>query len=83
MTRIDIAVKIAEIPPHWEPPRYSYGQVIVYNKKFCEIVGRRYISPFSPAGKADPDIVGWHYLFYETPDTLDPIEIPEAEVITR
>jgi hypothetical protein len=57
--------------------------VIVYNNKFCEIIGRKYISPFSAAGKADPTIVGWHYLFYETPDALDAVEILEAEVITR
>jgi hypothetical protein len=83
MTRIDVSLLIADIPAHWQPPRYSYGQVIVYNNRFCEIIGRKYISPFSPAGKADPDIVGWRYSFYETPDALDAIEISEAEVITR
>jgi hypothetical protein len=67
--------------PHWQPPGYPYGQVIVYNNKFCEIIGRKYISPFSAPGKADPTIVGWHYLFYETPDALDPVSILEAEVI--
>jgi hypothetical protein len=82
MTRIDVTLSIAEIPAHWQPPRYPYGQVIVYNKKFCEIVGRKYISPLSAAGKSDPDIVGWHYAFYETPDALDSIEIHETEVIT-
>lgn len=81
MTRIDISMKIAEIPPHWQPSRYSYGQVIVYKNKFCEIIGRKYISPLSATAKADSELVGWHYLFYETPDALDPIEISEAEVI--
>jgi hypothetical protein len=83
MTRINIAVEIAEIPTSWQPPRYPYGQVIVYNNKFCEIIGRRYISPLSAAGKADPQIVGWHYSFYESPDALDPTEIFEADVIIR
>jgi hypothetical protein len=83
MTRIDIAMKIAEIPGHWQQPCYQYGQVIVYNNKFCEIIGRKYISPYSPAGKADPQLVGWHYSFYESPEALDPIEISEAEVIVR
>jgi hypothetical protein len=36
----------------------------------------------SAAGKSDPDIVGWHYAFYETPDALDSIEIHETEVMT-
>jgi hypothetical protein len=82
MTRINIAVEIADIPPNWQPPRYSYGQVIVYKNRFCEIMGRKYISPFSAAAKADPEIAGWRYLFYESPDALDPIEISEAEVVT-
>ncbi len=81
MTRINIAVEIADIPVNWEPPRYHYGQVIVYNNKFCQITGRRYISPFSAAGKTDPQIVGWYYSFYESPNALEPIEICEAEVI--
>ena len=83
MARIDIALNIAEIPAHWQPPLYQYGQVIVYNNKFCEIVGRKYISPSSPAGKADPQIVGWHYLFYESPDALDLTEIAETEAIAH
>jgi hypothetical protein len=83
MARIDIALNIADIPAHWQPPCYQYGQVIVYNNKFCEIVGRKYISPSSPAGKADPQIAGWHYLFYESPDALDLTEIAEAEAIAR
>ncbi len=83
MTRIDIAVKIADIPENWQLPRYHYGQVIVFNNKFCEIIGRKYISPLSAAAKADPQIVGWHYLFYESPNDLDPTEISEAEVMTR
>lgn len=83
MTRIDIAVKIADIPENWQLPRYHYGQVIVFKNKFCEIVGRKYISPLSAAAKADPQIVGWHYLFYESPNDLDPNEISEAEVMTR
>ncbi|HEY9633375.1 MAG TPA: hypothetical protein V6D14_08215 [Coleofasciculaceae cyanobacterium] len=49
MTRIKIAVEIAENPANWQPRRYHYGQVIVYNNKFCEIIGRKYISPFSAA----------------------------------
>ena len=83
MTRINIAVDIVDIPTNWQSPRYPYGQVIVYNNKFCEIIGRKYISPFSAAGKADPQIVGWHYLFYESPDALDLTEISEAELVTR
>ena len=83
MTCINIALTIADIPAHWQPPLYQYGQVIVYNNKFCEIIGRRYLSRFSAAGKADPQIVGWHYSFYESPDALDPIEIMEAEVIAQ
>lgn len=83
MTRINIAVEIAEIPTNWQPPRYHYGQVIIYNNRFCEITGRRYINPLSAAGKADPQIVGWHYSFYESPDALNPTEITEAEVIVR
>lgn len=81
MTCINIAVTIADIPAHWKAPLYQYGQVIVYNNKFCEISGRRYISPFSAPGKADPQIIGWHYSFYESPNALEAIEIAEAEVI--
>jgi hypothetical protein len=81
MTRINIAVDIADIPTHWQPPRYHYGQILVYNNKFCEIIGRKYISPFTAAAKTDPQLIGWHYSFYESPDALDPIEIGEAEVI--
>jgi hypothetical protein len=28
MTRIDVTLSVAEIPAHWQPPRYPYGQVI-------------------------------------------------------
>jgi hypothetical protein len=83
MTRIDIAVEIADIPAHWQLPRYNYGQTIVFNNKLCEIIGRKYISPSSAAGKADPQIVGWHYSFYESPNALGLMEISEAEVIAR
>jgi hypothetical protein len=47
MTRIDIAVEIADIPAHWQLPRYKYGQTIVMN--YSDLLSLRLEFPTSTA----------------------------------